>query len=158
MSPLKNREIIDFPIVPRYRVLLFLVWKQYWKIANDPEEPYSITKCKISFWMTIHTFLSFTCASDKSRGLGYVPMFQRTSLTDQLQELAGVEVNKQTITKAAMNAFYQKVNKSQSLQHRKISYITFPCKALCSNMLIQQTAKLVKIQIFWTLSKSFSIP
>jgi len=40
-----------------------------------------------------------------------VPMFQRTSLTDQLQELAGVEVNKQIITKAAMNAFYRKVNK-----------------------------------------------
>ena len=39
------------------------------------------------------------------QGLGYVPMFQRTSLTDQLQELA------QIITKAAMNAFYQKVNK-----------------------------------------------
>nr|WP_277082372.1 transposase [Sodaliphilus pleomorphus] len=45
------------------------------------------------------------------QGLGYVPMFQRTSLTDQLQELAGVEVNKQIITKAAMNAFYRKVNK-----------------------------------------------
>ena len=46
------------------------------------------------------------------QGQGYVPMFQRTSLTDQLQELAGVEVNKQIITKAAMNAFYRKVNKS----------------------------------------------
>ena len=45
------------------------------------------------------------------QGLGYVPMFQRTSLTDQLQELAGVEVNKQIITKAAMNAFYRKVNR-----------------------------------------------
>nr|WP_154326777.1 hypothetical protein [Sodaliphilus pleomorphus] len=45
------------------------------------------------------------------QGLGYVPMFQRTSLTDQLQELAGVEVNKQIITKAAMSAFYRKVNK-----------------------------------------------
>ena len=45
------------------------------------------------------------------QGLGYVPMFQRTSLTDQLQELAGVEVNKQIITKAAMNAFYRKGNK-----------------------------------------------
>ena len=45
------------------------------------------------------------------QGLGYVPMFQRTSLTDQLQELAGVEVNKQIITKAEMNAFFRKVNK-----------------------------------------------
>ena len=45
------------------------------------------------------------------QGLGYVPMFQRTSLTDQLQELAGVEVNKQIITKAATNAFYRKGKK-----------------------------------------------
>ena len=45
------------------------------------------------------------------QGLGYVPMYQRTSLTDQLQELAGVEVNKQIITKVAMNAFYRKVNR-----------------------------------------------
>jgi hypothetical protein len=53
-----------------------------------------------------------------------------------------VEVNKQIITKAAMNAFYRKVNKGKSLQHRKISYITLLCKVLCNNMLIQQTAKL----------------
>ena len=46
------------------------------------------------------------------QGAGYMPMFTRTSLTDHLQQLAGVEVNKQIITKAKMNAIYRKINKS----------------------------------------------
>ncbi len=39
----------------------------------------------------------------------YIPMFQRTELTDQLQELAGVQINRQIITSAQMRAFYKKV-------------------------------------------------
>ncbi len=46
------------------------------------------------------------------QGAGYIPMFTRTTLTDHLQEIVGVEVNKQIITKSTMNAFYRKVNKS----------------------------------------------
>ena len=45
-------------------------------------------------------------------GRGYIPMYRRTTLTDQLQDIAGVEVNNQIITKKRMNEFYRKVNKS----------------------------------------------
>ena len=44
-------------------------------------------------------------------GHGYIPMYSRTTLTDQLQDLAGVEVNTQIITKKRMNECYRKVNK-----------------------------------------------
>lgn len=45
-------------------------------------------------------------------GTGYIPMYTRTTLTDQLQDLAGIEINKQFIKTLTMNAFYRKVNKS----------------------------------------------
>jgi hypothetical protein len=40
---------------------------------------------------------------------GYVPMYTRTPLTDQLQALAGVEVNTQIITPKAMKKAYRTV-------------------------------------------------
>lgn len=41
-------------------------------------------------------------------GVGYVPMYTRTQLTDHLQELSGVDLNKQFIKTLTMNAFYRK--------------------------------------------------
>ncbi|MGM9797574.1 MAG: hypothetical protein ACI3ZY_08400 [Parabacteroides sp.] len=42
-------------------------------------------------------------------GHGYLPMFTRTSLTDQLQELTGVSINTQIIPTRQMTANYRKV-------------------------------------------------
>ena len=42
-------------------------------------------------------------------GHGYLPMFTRTALTDQLQDLAGVSINTQIIPTRTMNANYRNV-------------------------------------------------
>lgn len=42
-------------------------------------------------------------------GHGYLPMFTRTNLTDQLQKLAGVNISTQIVTTRAMNANYRYV-------------------------------------------------
>lgn len=42
-------------------------------------------------------------------GHGYLPMFTRSDLTDQLQELAGVSVNTQIIPTRKMTANYRNV-------------------------------------------------
>lgn len=44
-------------------------------------------------------------------GYGYLPMFTRTALTDQLQELAGVSINTQIIPTRQMTANYRNVKK-----------------------------------------------
>ncbi len=44
--------------------------------------------------------------------MNYQPMFRRTDLTDQLQELAGIQVDTEIITHQKMMAMYRKVNKS----------------------------------------------
>lgn len=44
-------------------------------------------------------------------GHGYLPMFTRTTLTDQLQELAGICVNTQIIPTRKMTAYYKQVKK-----------------------------------------------
>ena len=44
-------------------------------------------------------------------GHGYLPMFTRTALTDQLQELTGVSINTQIIPTRTMNANYRNVKK-----------------------------------------------
>lgn len=43
-------------------------------------------------------------------GSGYLPMFNRTDLTDQMQALAGVNISTQIIPTRAMTANYRKVN------------------------------------------------
>lgn len=45
-------------------------------------------------------------------GANYQPMFTRTALTDQLQELAGINANTQIISSKKMKAIHRKVNKS----------------------------------------------
>ena len=45
-------------------------------------------------------------------GNNYTPMYRRTGLTDQIQELAGIKVNYQIIKRKDMNAAYRTVNKS----------------------------------------------
>ena len=45
-------------------------------------------------------------------GHGYLPMFTRTTLTDQLQKLAGVSINTQIIPTRQMTANYRKVKNS----------------------------------------------
>lgn len=42
-------------------------------------------------------------------GYGYQPMFTRTTLTDQLQELAGVSINTRIIPMRKMTANYRNV-------------------------------------------------
>lgn len=48
---------------------------------------------------------------DQILAAGYKPAFTRTTLTDHLQTLAGVEINRQIITRPKMNSFYRNVNK-----------------------------------------------
>jgi transposase len=64
------------------------------------EEPLSIDSL-------ISSLQTYRFANLQNRG--YAPMYTRTVLTDQLQELAGVEVNNQIITPKAMRAAYRKV-------------------------------------------------
>ena len=44
-------------------------------------------------------------------GQGYIPMFTRTDLTDQLQELTGVTIDTEFITTRKMNTNYRKTKK-----------------------------------------------
>lgn len=47
----------------------------------------------------------------KLPGNNYMPMFKRSLLTDQLQELVGVDISKQLINSSKINAYYRKVKK-----------------------------------------------
>jgi hypothetical protein len=67
---------------------------------NYSDEPLSIDSL-------ISSLQTYRFANLQNRG--YAPMYTRTALTDQLQELAGVEVNNQIITPKAMRAAYRKV-------------------------------------------------
>lgn len=48
----------------------------------------------------------------KVENKGYMPMYERTQLTDRLQSLTGIEVNKQIIVTSKMNGYYRIVKKS----------------------------------------------
>lgn len=58
----------------------------------------------------IQTLQSFMFG--RIKGNCYIPMFERTALTDRLQNLNGIEVNGQIIKSQKMNAIYRKVKKS----------------------------------------------
>ena len=47
----------------------------------------------------------------KLPGNNYMPMFERTSLTDRLQRLNNIEANGQIIKSQKMNAIYRSVMK-----------------------------------------------
>lgn len=57
----------------------------------------------------IHTLQSFMFG--KLPGNNYIPMFERTTLTDQLQRLNSIEANGQIIKSQKMNAIYRNVKK-----------------------------------------------
>ena len=49
---------------------------------------------------------------DYFKGIGYRPMFERTQLTDRLQELAGIQLDTEIIEQKQMNRLYRKVKAS----------------------------------------------
>ena len=57
----------------------------------------------------IHVLQSFMFG--KLPGNNYMPMFERTSLTDRLQRLNNIEANGQIIKSQKMNAIYRSVMK-----------------------------------------------
>lgn len=57
----------------------------------------------------IHTLQSFMFG--KLPGNNYMPMYERTTLTDQLQRLNNIETNSQIIKSQKMNAIYRSVKK-----------------------------------------------
>ena len=57
----------------------------------------------------IHTLQSFMFG--RLPGNNYMPMFERTTLTDQLQRLYNIEANGQIIKSQKMNAIYRNIKK-----------------------------------------------
>ena len=86
-------------------VILKILQKQIIKanMESYKDNPLSIDEL-------IHTLQTFMFG--KIPGNNYIPMFERTPLTDQLQRLNNIEVNTQIIKSQKMNAIYRSVKKS----------------------------------------------
>ena len=69
--------------------------------------PESYAKKPLSIDRLIDTLRNMRFA--QVEGYGYLPMFTRTALTDQLQKLAGVSINTQIIPTRQMTANYRNV-------------------------------------------------
>lgn len=86
-------------------VILKILQRQ---IINANKETYKENPLSID--ELIHALQSFMFG--KLPGNNYIPMFERTPLTDQLQRLNNIEANGQIIKPQKMNAIYRNVKKS----------------------------------------------
>lgn len=78
-----------------------------WQLMDANKETYKDNTLSVD--ELIHTLHEFRFA--KIQGNNFIPMFERTILTDQLQRLNNIEANGQIITSKKMNEIYRNVNK-----------------------------------------------
>lgn len=101
----RERIMSHFLICFLAMVMLKILQRQIIEANKDAYE-----KNPLSVDELIQTLQSFMFG--RIKGNCYIPMFERTALTDRLLSLYGIEANAQIIKSQKMNAIYRKVKKS----------------------------------------------